>query len=172
MNALDASKYPINEITEKEKRLNIYSYHKIVKDEPKIISDKNKQINYFLTAYKNVFDEKNSKKKKKVYPIIITERSTNPYGTFDKMINNNKKDEEIKNNEIVINNKLKRKRPHSSYGTRQVNITYYHPGSFYLFKEENNEYYAWSCCLNEDKYSKGCSKKYEKVLNFYYKDDI
>jgi hypothetical protein len=167
---LNASKYPINERTEKEKMINIYSYHKIIKDEPSIVNDKNKQINYFLTAYKNVFDEKNSKKKKKVNPIIITERSTNPYGTFDKMINNNKKEEEIKNNEI--NNKNKRKRPNSSYGSRQINITYYHPGSYYFFKEENREYYAWSCCLNEDKYSKGCSKKYEKVLNFIYKDDI
>ena len=173
-NILNVSKYPINERTEKEKIFNIYSYHKIVNDEVSEISNKNKQINYFLTAYKNVFDEKNAKRNKRVNPIIITERSTNPFGTFDKMINNNKdkKDEEIKNNELNINNKIGRKRPHSSYGSRQVNITYYHPGSYYLFQEKKREYYAWSCCLNEDKYSKGCSKKYEKVLNFYYKNEM
>ena len=104
-------------------------------------------------------------------PIIITERSTNPYGTYDKLKTNLK--EEIKNNENNINkNKIKRKRPNSSYGSRQMNITYYHPGSYYLFKEKNKEYYAWSCCLNDDKFSKGCSKKFEKVLNFIYKDTI
>ena len=104
-------------------------------------------------------------------PVIINERSANPYGTFEKL--NIYKYEEIKNNENNINNKKeKKKRPNSSYGTRQVNITYFHPGSFYFFKEGEKEFYAWSCCLNEDKFSKGCSKKYERVLNFIYKDDM
>ena len=172
-NILNLSKYPINERTEREKMINIYSYHKINIEDSNEVNNK-KQINYFLTAYKNVFDEKNNKKNKKEIPVIISERSTNPYGTFD-ILNNKSKNinEEIKNNENNISNKIiKRKRPNSSYGTRQVNITYYHPGSFYLFKERNTEYYAWSCCLNEDKFSKGCSKKYEKVFNFIYNDGM
>ena len=173
-NTLNISKYPINERIEREKMLNIYSYHKINIEDPNDVNNK-KQINYFLNAYKNVFDEKKDKKNKREMPIIITERSTNPYGTFDVLNNNKSKNinEEIKNNENNTNNKkIKRKRPNSSYGSRQVNITYYHPGSFYLFKEGSKEYYAWSCCLNEDKFSKGCSKKYEKILNFIYKEDI
>ena len=172
-NILNISKYPIDERTEKEKMLNVYSYHKINTEESINIHNKKNQINYFLTAYKSVFDEKNTKKSIKGMPIIITERSTNPYGTFDKL-NNNNKNEEIKNNEsnLDINKKIKRKRPNSAYGRRQLKITYYHPGSYYLFKEKNKEYYAWSCCLNEDKFSKGCSKQYEKVLNFIYKDEL
>ena len=172
INSLNNSKYPIDERTEKEKMLNVYSFHKIDKEESNPINNKNNQINYFLTAYKSVFDENNAKKKIKAMPVIITERSTNPYGTFEKL--NNNKNEEIKNNEsnVNINKNIKRKRPHSSYGTRQLKITYYHPGSYYLFKEGNKDYYAWSCCLNEDKFSKGCSKKYEKVLNFLYKDEL
>lgn len=172
-NILNISKYPINEITEREKILNINSYHKLnIEDSNKNINNNNnKQYNYFLTAYKNVFDENNAKKNKKEMPVIINERSANPYGTFEKL--NIYKYEEIKNNENNINNKKeKKKRPNSSYGTRQVNITYFHPGSFYLFKEGEKEFYAWSCCLNEDKFSKGCSKKYERVLNFIYKDDM
>ena len=169
-NILNISKYPINEITEREKMHNIYSYHKINLEETNTKNNQNKKINYFLTAYKYIFDENNKINKNKM-PIIITERSTNPYGTFD-LLKNDNKTEEIKNNENNTNKSIKRKRPNSSYGSRKVNITYYHPGSFYLFKESSKEYYAWSCCLNEDKYSKGCSKKYEKILNFIYKDDV
>ena len=171
-NVFNISKYPINERTEKEKMVNIYSYHKINIEDSNAVNNQKKK-NYFLTAYKNVFEEKNDKKYKREIPIIITERSTNPYGTFDLLNKSKNINEEIKNNENnTTNKKTKRKRPNSSYGSRQVNITYYHPGSFYLFKEGSKEYYAWSCCLNEDKFSKGCSKKYEKVLNFIYKDDM
>ena len=171
-NILNISKYPINEITEKEKIENIYSYHNINLEETHEKNKLNRKINYFLTAYKNVFDDNyNNKTDKNKIPILITERSTNPYGTFD-LLKNDNKNEEIKNSENKINKLKQKKRPNSSYGTRKLNITYYHPGSFYLFKEDSKEYYAWSCCLNEDKYSKGCSKKFEKVLNFIYKDNI
>lgn len=176
INSLTVSKYPINEKIEKEKIRDIFSYHKIEIEDPNQISNKNKNINYFLTAYKTIFDENSNlnKLKKKAFPVVITERSTNPYGTLDNMRNKrDKKDEEIKNNEInLIQNKIIKKRPKSSYGTRHINITYYHPGSYYLFKEGNNEFNAWSCCLNENKFSRGCSKKIEKVLGFQYNDNI
>ena len=168
-NNINYSKYPIDERTEKEKIVNIYSYHKINTEHS---NTKNNENNYFLTAYKNIFDEKNNRKSKKEIPIIVTERSINPYGTYDKLKNNNKTEEIRKIENNVYNKKLREKRPNSSYGSRQVKITYYHPGSFYLFKEKDKEYYAWSCCLNEDKFSKGCSKKFERVLNFTYKDEI
>ena len=129
-NILNISKYPIDERTEKEKILNIYSYHKINYDDSNNNTNNiNNQFNYFLTAYKNIFDEKNVKKNKKEIPIIITERSANPYGTYDQLKTNKK--EEIKSIEDNINNKkIKRKRPNSSYGSRQIKITYYHPGSY------------------------------------------
>ncbi len=176
INILNVSKYPINEKVEREKIRNVFSYHKINQEEPKEENDENKKINYFLSAYKAVFDEKNTKViKKRGNPIIITERSTNPFGTYDKLTNNNNENlEEIKNNNYNAdnNNKNKKRRPNSSYGTRRMKITYYHPGSYFLFQEPNNEYHTWSCCLNEDKFSKGCSKKVEKVLSFNYNDNV
>ena len=168
-NNINYSKYPIDERTEKEKIVNIYSYHKINTEHS---NTKNNENNYFLTAYKNIFDEKNNRKSKKEIPIIVTERSINPYGTYDKLKNNNKTEEIRKIENNVYNKKLREKRPNSSYSSRQVKVTYFHPGSFYLFKEKDKEYFAWSCCLNENKFSKGCSKKLEKVLNFTYKDEI
>ena len=160
-NMLNLFKYPIKE---KMKEYRINSYNIPHKEESKDIINKNKEINYFLTAYKSVIDEKKEKeKKKKGITYIIKEKSMNPYGSF---IKTKKNDEQNLNTEI--NNK-KMKRPNSSYGTRQINITYYHPGNYSLFKEGESEYNAWSCCLNEDKLSKGCCKKYEKVLNFLYK---
>ena len=167
-NTINNSKYPIDEMTEKEKKIDIYSFHKINIEDSNV---KNNENNYFLTAYKNFFDEKKNNKNKKEIPIIVTERSINPYGTYDKLKNNkNEERRNIENN--IYNKKIMEKRPNSSYGSRQVKITYYHPGSFYLFKEKEKEYYAWSCCLNEDKFSKGCSKKFEKILNFIYKNEI
>ena len=166
---LTISKYPINEKIEKEKIKNIFSYHPLDPEEAKFKKVNNKPINYFLTAYKTIFDEKNSNKnRKKEKNMFITERSSNPYGTIEKL-KNERMCEEI--NKISRKISIKR-RPHSSNGLRQLNITFYHPGSYYLFKEEDNEYYAWSCCLNQNKFSKGCSKKVEKVLNFNYDNDM
>ena len=166
-NIINLYKYPIKE---KLKEYRINSFKCSNKEESKNVVNKNKEINYFLTAYKSVIDEKKEKekkmtkeKKKKGITYIIKEKSMNPYGSFIKTKTN---DDQNLNTEI--NNK-KMKRPNSSYGTRQINITYYHPGNYSLFKEGESEYNAWSCCLNEDKLSKGCCKKYEKVLNFLYK---
>ena len=169
---LTISKYPINEKIEKEKIKNIFSYHTLDTEESKSKKVNNKPVNYFLTAYKTIFDEKSiNKNKKKEKNMFITERSNNPYGTSEKL-KNDKIFEEI-NNINKINRKISiKRRPHSSNGLRQLKITFYHPGSYYLFKEEDNEYYAWSCCLNENKFSKGCSKKVEKVLNFNYDNDM
>ena len=166
-NIINLFKYPIKE---KLKEYRINSFKCSTKEESKnVINNKNKEINYFLTAYKSVIDEKKEKekkitkeKKKKGITYIIKERSNNPYGSFIKS-NESKK----QNLNTEINNK-KLKRPNSSVGTRQINITYYHPGNYSLFKEGENEYNAWSCCLNEDKLSKGCCKKYERILNFLY----
>ena len=165
-NIINLFKYPIKE---KLKEYRINSFKCSTKEESKNVINKNKEINYFLTAYKSVIDEKKEKekkitkeKKKKGITYIIKERSNNPYGSFIKS-NESKK----QNLNTEINNK-KLKRPNSSVGTRQINITYYHPGNYSLFKEGENEYNAWSCCLNEDKLSKGCCKKYERILNFLY----
>ena len=50
----------------------------------------------------------------------------------------------------------------------EYNITFYHPGTYYLFNKNNDEYHAWSCCMNENKTSKGCCKKIEKIPIFNY----
>ena len=50
----------------------------------------------------------------------------------------------------------------------EYNITFYHPGTYYLFNEDGNEYHAWSCCMNDDKKSKGCCKKIERIPFFNY----
>ena len=166
-NIINLFKYPIKE---KLKEYRINSFKCSTKEESKNMINKNKEINYFLTAYKSVLDEKKEmeekikkEKKKKGITYIIKEKSINPYRSFIKT-----KESKEQNINTDINNK-KLKRPNSSYGTRQMNITYYHPGNYSLFKEGESEYNAWSCCLNEDKLSKGCCKKNEKILNFLYK---
>ena len=172
-NLIDRRKNIINlfksPIKEKFKEYRINSFKCSTKEESKNMINKNKEINYFLTAYKSVIDEKKDmedkikkEKKKKGITYIIKEKSINPYRSFIKT-----KESKEQNINTDINNK-KLKRPNSSYGTRQMNITYYHPGNYSLFKEGESEYNAWSCCLNEDKLSKGCCKKYEKILNFLY----
>ena len=163
-NMLNIFKYPIKE---KIKQYRLDTFKTSAKEEEKeIVINEDKQGKYFLKAYKSVLDEKKEKeekmkkeKKEKNFSFLINEKSTNPYKDLKEKNNDDKE----------ILNKKKIKRPNSSYGTRQINITYYHPGKYVLFQEGESEYNAWSCCLNEDKLSKGCSKKYEKVLNFLYK---
>ena len=163
-NKFDMFKYPIKEKM-KEYRINTFRISN--KEETKDINNnKDKEINYFLNAYKLVLKEKEEKKEKikkekkeKNISYIIKEKSENPYGSFIKKEENNE--------DIIIKNKTKR--PNSSYGTRQINITYFHPGKYISFEDGDSEYNAWSCCLNEDKLSKGCCKKSEKILNFLYK---
>ena len=50
----------------------------------------------------------------------------------------------------------------------EFHITYYHQGTYYLFKEGEDEFHAWSCCMNEDKKSKGCCKKIERIPHYNY----
>ena len=50
----------------------------------------------------------------------------------------------------------------------EYNISFYHPGTYYLFNKGDDEYHAWSCCMNQNKTSKGCSKKIEKIPIFNY----
>ena len=50
----------------------------------------------------------------------------------------------------------------------EYNITYYHPGTYYLFKTGEEEYHAWSCCMNDDLKAKGCCKKTERIPYFNY----
>ena len=47
-------------------------------------------------------------------------------------------------------------------------ISFFHPGTYHLFNKGEDEYHAWSCCMNENKFSKGCSKKTEKIPVFNY----
>ena len=175
-NEINISKYPINAKVAMAKAQNVYSYHKVDLGEENEIIQKNKNINYFLTAYKNVYDEncqkKNSQNKRNNIDIIIS--SKNPYRVIDKFKKLNTNDNKTNENEKKeINEKEKnvnkKKRPMSS---GSVTITYYHPGSYYLFHEGEKDYHAWSCCMNEDRYSKGCSKKVEKSCRTNYKDHI
>ena len=48
----------------------------------------------------------------------------------------------------------------------EYNISFYHPGTYFLFNKDNDEYHAWSCCMNDKKTSKGCCKKIEKIPVF------
>ena len=51
----------------------------------------------------------------------------------------------------------------------EYNLSFYHPGTYYLFnKGSEEEYHAWSCCMNDKKTSKGCCKKIEKIQIFNY----
>ena len=80
----------------------------------------------------------------------------------------------IKNKNLLISRKRNgsclnlTNRPFSKRKYAEYNISYYHPGTYYLFNEGENEYHAWSCCMNDDKKSKGCCKKTEKVPYFNY----
>jgi len=50
----------------------------------------------------------------------------------------------------------------------EFHITYYHQGTYLLFKEGENEFHAWSCCMNDDKRAKGCCKKIERIPHYNY----
>ena len=50
----------------------------------------------------------------------------------------------------------------------EYNISYYHPGTYFLFNEDENEFHAWSCCMNDDKKSRGCCKKIVRIPYFNY----
>ena len=84
-----------------------------------------------------------------------------------KIFDNNKKDllyYKKKNGSCINLNSIPfQKRRYSEY-----NITYYHPGTYYLFNEGGNEFHAWSCCMNDDKKSRGCCKRTERIPYFNY----
>ena len=50
----------------------------------------------------------------------------------------------------------------------KYNVKFFHPGTYYLFNENENEYHAWSCCMNDDKNAKGCCKRVERIPYFIY----
>ena len=52
----------------------------------------------------------------------------------------------------------------------EYKISFYPPGTYFLFKKDDDEdeYHAWSCCMNEKKTSQGCCKKIEKIPIFNY----
>ena len=50
----------------------------------------------------------------------------------------------------------------------KYNVKFFHPGTYYLFNENENEYHAWSCCMNDDKNAKGCCKRVERIPFFIY----
>ena len=86
----------------------------------------------------------------------------------DKLKNTNKY---IKIQNINLPNSPKNKR--SSCSTKKIKhleyiISFFHPGTYHLFNKGEDEYHAWSCCMNENKFSKGCSKKTEKIPVFNY----
>ena len=50
----------------------------------------------------------------------------------------------------------------------EYKVTFYHPGTYYLFNENEIEYHAWSCCMNDNKNAKGCCKRVERIPFFNY----
>lgn len=72
--------------------------------------------------------------------------------------------EEFKNNNIKKKEK-KKKRMRTVAGTE-----YFHKGVYRQFGSEGNEYFAWSCCMKEDRFARGCERKY--IKNFQYNYDI
>lgn len=50
----------------------------------------------------------------------------------------------------------------------EFQITFYHPGTYLLFKEGDDEFHAWSCCINDDIKAKGCCKKVKRIPLFNY----
>ena len=59
-----------------------------------------------------------------------------------------------------VNNYIKEKKIYKE----KYNETFYHTGAYTLFNNNDNEFYAWSCCMKEDRNSKGCVQK--KIKNF------
>ena len=98
------------------------------------------------------------------------------FGKIDNNNNNDKKQKEENNHSPNLLNIRKRNASCSNLINNKYvkknyikyNISFYHPGTYYLFNKDENEYHAWSCCMNEDKTSKGCCKKIEKVPTFNY----
>jgi hypothetical protein len=79
------------------------------------------------------------------------------------------------NNKEILNNKKKNsscpdlKNSHiQKKKNAEYNITFYHPGTYYLFNKGENEYHAWSCCMNDDKKSKGCCKRVQRQPYFNF----
>ena len=105
------------------------------------------------------------------YQLFITH-----FGNFDLINENNTND---KNETAPCPNLLSsRKKNGSCLSLRkssnikkkclEYNISFYHPGTYYLFNKGEDEYHAWSCCMNEYKTSKGCCKKVERIPIFNY----
>lgn len=85
-------------------------------------------------------------------------------------INNNDDNININDNKGLL---MSRKRNNSCLNLNNLSlpkrrfdefqITYYHPGTYLLFKEGEDEYHAWSCCINDDIKAKGCCKKIKRI---------
>jgi hypothetical protein len=132
---------------QKDKDIIIKSFFDVVeKDE--YLRDKNLEYQLFITNFGNI--------------VVINDNST--------------KD---KNDSVPCPNLLSiRKKNGSCLSLRknsnikkkylEYNISFYHPGTYYLFNKGEDEYHAWSCCMNDNKTSKGCCKKVEKIPIFNY----
>ena len=134
---------------QKDKDIIIKNYCDVLeKDE--YLRDKNTEYQLFLINLVDVdldvindFNDLKDKKENIYYPSVL---------------NNMKKNESCLN----IKNNTNRKK------YLEYNISFYHPGTYYLFNKDNDEYHAWSCCMNDKKTSKGCCKKIEKIPVFNY----
>ena len=101
------------------------------------------------------------------------------FGNSDNDIKNEKRKQIPKKN-YVLSNFLINKRNNSCLNINEkktnkdkksfleYKVTFYHPGAYFLFKGDNDEYHAWSCCMNEIKSSKGCCQKKERIQIFNY----
>ena len=147
INYLKENKDIIN--NQKNKEMIIKSYFEVLeKDE--ILRDKNIQYQKYILNFakidinndikKNDNDESNKK------PNLLSCRKKN----FSCLNLTKNKDKDIKKKYL------------------EYNISFYHPGTYYLFNKGDDEYHAWSCCMNENKTSKGCCKKIEKKPIFNY----
>ena len=132
--------------TQKDKEIIIKNYIDVIeKDE--YLRDKHLPYQIYILNFGKINENDNKENQKEKENIS------------QNILNNKRKTGSCLN---LINNK-KMKMKYIKY-----NISFYHPGTYYLFNKDEDEYHAWSCCMNENKVSKGCCKRIEKIPLFNY----
>ena len=139
--------------------------------EHKEILNGQKDNNIYLKNFYDVFDkdeflrDNNIEYQKYIFNFVDINMTNNNIKEYsEKIYNKNLLNDEKKYNSCLnIYNNINAKKKLLDY-----KISFFHPGTYYLFNKGEDEYHAWSCCMNENKSSKGCSKKIEKIPIFNY----
>lgn len=156
---------PIHEkynITDKSLSDNIYILqHQGDEITRKIIKNKKDYLGQIANITKHIHNENNKQRPKscKENNELIQQNPTMLYYEAYKKIYNN----------FSTLKKNKEKKIKENY-----DLYYRHSGVYREFIETNpinnvsNSYWAWSCCLKEDKEAKGCIKQYEKKMKWSF----